>query len=167
LAELSLFQYLNTGRHPAGRVHGGHRAPQKEKDLMDKKVVFTPPPLPATLAEWDAARDVKSSLTLNDRVETQHRYLSASDPNYPKYLWAVFDEQAVEGSLTDDDHEAARRIRELSETKEHADPVIAGEKIASIKKSLRIVLRRYHQGRKERKNMVGGQIVPDDDNSNE
>jgi len=132
----------------------------------DKKIT-APPPLPATLAEWDAVRDVKSSLTLNDRVETQHRYLSSTDSEYPKYLWAVFDEQAVEGSLTDDDHEAARRIRDLSLTKEHADPVIAGEKIASIKKSLRIVLRRYHQGRKERKNMVGGQIVPDDDNSND
>ncbi len=130
--------------------------------MSNDKKITAPPPLPATLAEWDAVRDVKSTLTLNDRVESLHRHLSATDAGYPKYLWAVYDEQAVEGSLTDDDHEAARRIREMAKSTDHADSVVAGEKIASIKKSLRVVLRRYHQGRKERKNTVGGQIVPDD-----
>ena len=127
-------------------------------DVNQKQLKPMPPALPATVSEWDKLRDIKKNMTLNDRVEAYHRSLE-ENPTYGKFLYAVYDEQAVEGSLTDDDHGAARMIRDQAVEKN--DLEVANQKIASIKKALKIVLRRYHQSRKERKNMIGGQIVPD------
>lgn len=140
---------------------------------MDKRVLNAPPPLPATKEAWDALRDIKAHITLNDRVESHHQALLADDTVtgderpvrdvYSSFLYAVGDEQAVEGSLTDDDHVAARMIKNRAIEKK--DMEVGTQKIATIKKALRIVLRRYHQSRKERKNMIGGEILPDDNNS--
>jgi hypothetical protein len=74
-------------------------------------------------------------------------------------LTAVYDEQAVEGSLAADNIEAARMIREKAKTIE--DHSLAHEKLATISKSLGVVLRRYHLSRKERRQIVDGQVVPD------
>jgi len=130
-------------------------------ELRRQQLQQRPPALPATAADWDKLRDIKQKLTLNDRVEALHRILEEKE-DYQKLLYAVYDIQAVEGSLTDDDHSAARMIRDLA--KERGDVEVATQKIAAIKSSLRVVLRRYHQSRKERKNMIGGEIIADDNN---
>jgi hypothetical protein len=40
------------------------------------------------------------------------------------------------------------------------------EKLAPINQSLAVVLRRYHKSRKERRQTVGGKIVPDANQNN-
>jgi hypothetical protein len=52
-------------------------------------------------------------------------------------------------------------IRDRAKTLDQNHP-LGREKLATISKALGVVLRRYHQSRKERRNMIGGQPVPAD-----
>jgi hypothetical protein len=117
-----------------------------------------PPPLPVSAKDWDVARKTETRLTLNDHVERVHNVLRVQE-SYTRFLYAVWDEQAVEGSLSCDNTEAARLIREKA--KEMQIREVADQKLATIVKSLGVVLRRYNQARKQRRNMVDGRIVPD------
>jgi hypothetical protein len=119
-----------------------------------------PAQLPATLDEWQ--RFIGSKRTINDLVEDAHRALLASDQKdkYRDFLFAVYDEQAVEGSLAADNLEAANMIREWANDKGNDE--LAREKKATIVKALGVVLRRYHASRKERRQMVDGQVVPNE-----
>jgi hypothetical protein len=112
-------------------------------------------PLPTSTAAHLAHRKLKSKRTLNDLVEDVHLLL-VEDEKYIAFLDAVFDEQAVEGSLAADNLEAAHMIREKA-VKMGSD--IGKEKKATIAKSLGIVLRRYEWSRKERRNTVDGEVV--------
>ena len=112
-------------------------------------------PLPTNTAAHLAHRKLKSKRTLNDLVEDIHLTL-VEDPKYIGFLNAVFDEQAVEGSLAADNLEAAHMIRERAK-KVGSD--LEREKKATIAKSLGIVMRRYEWSRKERRNMVDGEVV--------
>ncbi len=119
-----------------------------------------PPQLPATLEKWE--RFIQTERTINDLVEDAHRALIKGEHSvdYRRFLWAVYDEQAVEGSLAADNIESARMIREwAAEADSHE---LAREKLATIAKALGVVLRRYHASRKERRQMVDGEVVPND-----
>jgi putative heme iron utilization protein len=105
----------------------------------------------------DWTRFIKNERTINDMIEDIHTMLVEGD-KYRGYLWAVWDEQAVEGSLSADNIMAASMIREKALS---MDSPIAKEKLATISKSLGVVLRRYHSSRNERRNMVGGEVVGD------
>lgn len=118
------------------------------------------PPLPTNIDEWN--RISKQERTLNDLVEDLHRELVAND-KYVSYLRAVYDAHAVEGSLAADNVFAAQMIRDLAKER---NSEIAKEKIAVISMALGVVLRRYKASRKQRRNMVAGEQVPDDDNHN-
>jgi hypothetical protein len=118
-----------------------------------------PSPLPATTSQFLERRKLKAERTLNDHVETIHLKLY-DDPTYHSFLEAVYDEQAVEGSLAADNIEAARMIREKAS--KDGDLVVTRQKYATISKSLSVVLRRYGASRKERRNMIGGEVVPGD-----
>jgi len=111
--------------------------------------------LPTNTAAHLAHRKLKSKRTLNDLVEDIHLSL-VEDGKYIGFLDAVYDEQAVEGSLAADNLEAAHMIREKA-IKIGSD--IAKAKKATIAKSLNIVLRRYEWSRKERRNTVDGEVV--------
>jgi hypothetical protein len=111
--------------------------------------------LPTNTAAHLAHRKLKAKRTLNDLVEDIHLSL-VEDAKYIGFLDAVYDEQAVEGSLAADNLEAAHMIREKA-IKTGSD--IGKEKKATIAKSLGIVLRRYEWSRKERRNIVDGEIV--------
>jgi len=115
------------------------------------------PPLPAKLADWHRVN--KAERTLNDLVEDLHREL-VSDEKYRKYLQAVYDAHAVEGSLAADNVLAAMMIREKANARGISE--IASEKLAIINLALGVVLRRYHKSRKQRRNMVAGEEVPND-----
>lgn len=115
------------------------------------------PPLPEKIEDWE--RFLKTQRTLNDEVEALHRPLVGESPEYRRLLRAVYDEQAVEGSLAADNLEAARMIREKAKTIDGNE--VADEKLATIAKSLNIVLRRYHSSRRERRNTLEGTIIPD------
>jgi len=111
--------------------------------------------LPTNTAAHLAHRKLKAKRTLNDMVEDIHLSL-VEDAKYIGFLDAVYDEQAVEGSLAADNLEAAHMIREKA-VKIGSD--IRKERKATIAKSLNIVLRRYEWSRKERRNIVDGEIV--------
>lgn len=114
-------------------------------------------PVPRHLDEW--VRKSPFNRTLNDLVEEIHIELVNSNENYRKFLDAVYDEQAVEGSLVADNLEAARIIREaaLKERK----VAVSNQKLATLSKALNLVLKRYNQSRKDRRNTVGGHRVDD------
>ena len=119
-----------------------------------------PPPLPAKIEDWQ--RFLKQERTINDYVEDVHRGLIDGERSdlYRSFLSAVYDAQAVEGSLAADNIEAARMIREYA--RENQVTSLEKEKLAIIAISLGVVLRRYHASRKERRQMVAGEVVPGD-----
>jgi len=90
----------------------------------------------------------------NDLVDDIHCVLVIENDDYRRYLQAVWNKQAVEGSLATDDIMAATMIR--NKAKEMGSE-LANEELAAIVKALRVVLRRYGSSRKERRNMVGGE----------
>lgn len=92
-------------------------------------------------------------------VEDVHLALYEDD-QYQSFLYAVYDEQAVEGSLAADNIMAAELIRDKAKKMDHGE--LAKEKLATIAKALGVVLRRYGFARKERRNMVRGEVVPGD-----
>lgn len=113
-------------------------------------------PLPPTPADW--VRKVKFNYTINDQVEEIHKAV-LDRPEYVALLQAVYDEQAVEGSLAADNTLAAMELRKHAAK---SNSPIAKEKLATISKALNVVMRRYGVSRKERRNMVSGEIVPGD-----
>lgn len=96
----------------------------------------------------DWHRQIKGERTLNDHVEDIHLSLVESG-NYRGFLKAIYDEQAVEGSLGADNIMAAQMIREKA--REIANDVVSKEKLATISKALGVVLRRYGLSRNERR----------------
>jgi hypothetical protein len=128
--------------------------------MSDKQIHGVPPTLPATLGDW--VNRLKGKRNINDLVEDIHQMLIGGNQSesYIAFLSAVYDEQAVEGSLAADNIEAARMIRDRARTMEGNS--LQNEKLATISKSLGIVLRRYHLSRKERRQLVDGQTVPGD-----
>jgi hypothetical protein len=118
------------------------------------------PAVPANIDDW--TRYIKAERTINDLVEDIHRVLVPESADYRALLRAVYDGHAVHGSLVVDDVLAAQMV--------HAKAIELGtelgtEKLGPIKHALNIVLRRYKMSRKQRRNMVEGQIVPSDENN--
>lgn len=122
-------------------------------------------PLPATREAMIAQRKTQRIRTLNDHVEELHLYLYGNE-KYERFLDAVYDEDAVEGSLTADNLEAARMIRDAA-TEGNRDPYIRDKKLATIVKSMGIVLKRYGISRRERAHTVSGETVNSGNNNNE
>jgi hypothetical protein len=118
-----------------------------------------PPPLPQTLEDW--VLYVKAERSLNDLVHDIHKLLLADETlnaQYKGYLYATYDEQAVEGSLSADNTMAAQMIRERAKID---DTPVQKEKLSVITKALGVVLRRYHASRKERRQLFEGEIISD------
>ncbi len=115
--------------------------------------------LPGSVVEYMAHRKIKARRTLNDQIEEIHLKLYETDEKYVAYLEAVIDAQAVEGSLVADNHEAARVIRETAEKMKNVE--VSRQNITTIKHALGVVTRRYGLSRKERRDMVGGEVYPD------
>jgi hypothetical protein len=115
--------------------------------------------LPTTVEEFREWRQNATNRTLNDIVEELHLTLYR-DEKYRAFLDAVWDEQAVEGSLAADNIMAAQMLRELAKKQGRIEA--AGQKLSTLAKSLGVVLRRYDATRKLRRDMVGGQVYPDD-----
>jgi len=122
-----------------------------------------PATLPATTDKWLEERSLKSEPTLNDIVEQLHWKL-ISNKQYRSYLEAVWDEDAVEGSLSADNLKAAEMLREVAQKDD--GNIVGTKKLATIVKSMNVVLRRYHKSRKERRHTVGGEVVIPNDHDN-
>lgn len=112
-------------------------------------------PVPRQMAEWVKKSGMER--TINDQVEDVHIALvDEGNQEYLDYLDAVYDEQAVEGSLSADNTLAAKMIRD--EAVKRNVPRIAQAKLATIVKALGVVLRRYGVSRAERKRMLHGEV---------
>jgi len=120
-----------------------------------------PPVLPAELSQWQ--RFIQTKRTINDQVEDAVRAILESDDRerYRRLMFAVHDSQTVEGSMACDNIEAARLIRDWAKEKDNSE--LSEEKLATIVKAHNVVLHRYHFTRKERRQMVDGEIVPNSD----
>jgi hypothetical protein len=121
------------------------------------KSLIEAPPLPADIDDW--TRHIKAERTLNDMVEDIHRVL-VEDEQYRRLLRATYDAHAVEGSLSMDNALVAMMIRDKA--KELNSKEVAEEKLAVINLALGVVLRRYKASRKQRRNTVGGEQVPNE-----
>lgn len=120
------------------------------------------PALPRGVAGW--VRKIAHERNLNDLVEDVHLRL-VDNEKYLKLLEATHDAEAVEGSLSADNVMAAIMIRDAA--REYEVHGVDNQKLGSIVRALGVVLRRYEVSRKERKAMVRGQRVPDDNNGME
>lgn len=121
-----------------------------------QNIVNRPAPLPATVEDLMAQRKSMAGRTLNDYVEDLHLKLWPR-PDYQQVLDAVYDEDAVEGSLAADNLMAAIMIRD--QAREENVIQVKGRKLATIVKALNVVMRRYRMSRKERALTIGGEII--------
>ena len=126
--------------------------------MMTAAVQARPTPLPARIDEWE--RKIKNERTLNDHVEDVHIALYDDSPDYRRLLEAVWDSDAVEGSLAIDNTMAAMMIRDKA--KDMPGNPVGAKKLDTIVKSLTVVLRRYHNSRKERRHTIEGTILPNE-----
>lgn len=131
--------------------------------MSNRIVPKEPPPLPEKIEDWE--RHLEAERTLNDLVEDVHRVLVNEDPNYRAYLRAVHDSHAVTGSLSFDNCKACELIQKKAKATNNTE--VAEEKLGVINMALGVVLRRYHASRKQRRNMLGGKVVPPDNNGND
>ena len=116
-------------------------------------------PLPATVEDMIARRNTTPNRTLNDYVDDIHKALwSRYSAEYRALLDAVYDEDAVEGSLSIDNAKAAEMIRDYANRSDI--PYISSKKLATIVKALNVVLRRYKMTRKERAIRLGDADIP-------
>lgn len=123
---------------------------------MNEHLRARPTPLPAKSDNWQ--RKIKSARTLNDHVEDVHLSLWDDNPEYRQFLEAVWDSDAIEGSLSIDNTMAAIMLRDKAKNIE-GNPVDK-KKLDTIVKSLGIVLRRYEFSRRERRHTVEGIKMP-------
>jgi hypothetical protein len=119
-----------------------------------------PPPLPADREALLANRLINFDSNVNDLVDDIHMVLFVEDPAYKRFLYAVHDSQAKEGSLSADNWAAANIIREYARDRNVAG--VKDENLATIGRALNVVLRRCNLSRKQRRNMVHGENVPDE-----
>lgn len=122
--------------------------------MNDSVPILKAVPLPATVDDMLARRTNATNRTLNDFVDDIHKVLwSRNNSEYRALLDAVYDEDAVEGSLSIDNAKAAELIRDHAKKAEI--DYIANKKLATIVKALTVVLRRYKMTRKERAIRIG------------
>lgn len=112
--------------------------------------------LPATTQDLMSMRKSMRERTLNDHVEDVHVALW-DDPAYHRALEAVYDEDAVEGSLAADNFLAATMIREHARA--NGNLYLKDKKLATIVKALNVVLKRYGISRKERAVTIGDTVI--------
>ena len=104
-------------------------------------------PIPRTSQGLLAQRMNQKTFNLHDQVEQIVTDLIPKDEFF-NLIDAVYPEQSIEGSLLADDHEAARMVREYG--KANGFPVVAHQKIQTLMRSIKVVLRRYKLGRGQR-----------------
>ena len=135
-------------------------------ESSDRRVrhVPTPPPLPVDADALIAGRVISFDRNINDLVDDAVKALFVGDEAFKALLYATHDSNSVEGSLSADNWGAAKMIRDYA-IERRIDGVM-NENLATIGKAMNVALRRWGLSRKQRRNMVHGEQVPDD-NGNE
>lgn len=106
------------------------------------------PALPATRSDLLAQYKLKRRRSINDLVEEIVVKLWDNDEKFMKLVTAIYDSEAQEGSLADDDTMAALIIRDTAERDKHVE--VAKQNLHTIKLAMRVCLRRFGVGRSER-----------------
>jgi hypothetical protein len=117
-----------------------------------------PPPLPATKADLLAGYKLKRKRSINDLVEEIIVKLWDNDENFMKYAEAIYDSDAVEGSLEEDDTMAAQIIRNFAQKEDQA--VVAAKNLRTIKLAMRVGFRRFGVARWEREQQAIERVSP-------
>lgn len=91
----------------------------------------------------------KPATDVNGQVDEIVSRILIEDEEFRRLLEALDPEQAIEGDLKTDDHMAALKIREAA-IRNGISP-LATEQLATIRKALNVVMRRYGICRKERR----------------
>lgn len=121
---------------------------EQEIDMVEATQLKVAPPLPATRSGLLAGYKLKRRRNINDLVEEIIVKLWDQHEEFMKYVNAIYDEQAVEGSLNDDDVMAALIIRDIAKKDKHVE--VAAQNVATIKRAMRVGLRRFGISRPER-----------------
>lgn len=103
--------------------------------------------LPPTVEGLLAQRSKPQGVSIHDRVEGLYLGLYANE-DFRRLREPVYEEQSMEGRLIDDDVRAAMMLRD--EAKKKGDLMVAKEKLATIRRSIAVVERRYNATRKQR-----------------
>jgi hypothetical protein len=132
------------GKRPmtTGERQRRRRLKQAQEHLMPEATQLrVPPPLPTTRADLLAQYRLKRKRSINDLVEEIIVKLWDADEDFMKYLDAVWDAQAIEGSLNEDDTMAAQIIRNVAKRDNNVE--VAGQNLHTIKLAMRVGLRRF------------------------
>ena len=113
-------------------------------------------PLPADTRALLAQRKHGLLRNLNDEVEPIFVGLF-EEPGFQRYLNAVYDEQAIEGSLATDNVMAAELIRNAAQ--EAGNGFVADQKLHTLVKAMNIVKRRLQVHPMQRRYSVHGEQV--------
>jgi hypothetical protein len=117
-------------------------------DAMELDRRPRPPPLPQTKADLLAGYKLKRKRSINDLVEEIVVKLWDQDDDFMKYVDAIYDSDAVEGSLAEDDTIASQIIRNYAGKHNHVE--VAGKNLHTIKLAMKVALRRFGVDRPER-----------------
>lgn len=88
--------------------------------------------------------------TINDEVESLFLPLYEENADFRELLEAVYDSEAVEGSLRADDYDAATMLRASAP----AGSRVSQSNKETLRRALNVVLRRYNISRNERRGTV-------------
>jgi hypothetical protein len=91
-----------------------------------------------------------SHRTINDEVEALFLPLYEADADFREQLEAVYDSEAVEGSLRADDYDAATLLRQSAP----AGSRVAQSNKETLRRAISVVLRRYNISRNERRGTI-------------
>jgi DNA replicative helicase MCM subunit Mcm2 (Cdc46/Mcm family) len=122
-------------------------------------------PFPRTQSQMLALRRIKARKSINDLFEDAYLVMIETDDIYIRLLDAIYDSQAVEGSLSIDNVKAAERVRNYAI--EHNIAALKDEKLATLVKVQGVVVRRYGMDRKHRRQTIGGEVVSNGNDGND
>lgn len=115
---------------------------------MSEALLKVAPPLPETRTDLLAQYKLRRRRSINDLVEEVIVKLWDNDEKFMKYVEAIYDSQAIEGSMDDDDVMAALIIRDTAKRDKHVE--VADQNVHTIKLAMRVALRRFDLGRGQR-----------------
>jgi hypothetical protein len=134
------------------RRHRRLAAQEQEESTMSDALLKVAPALPETRDDLLAQYKLKRRRSINDLVEEVIVKLWDNDDNFMKYVEAIYDSQAIEGSMDDDDVMAALIIRDTAKRDKHVE--VADQNVHTIKLAMRVALRRFDLGRGQRYNLA-------------
>jgi hypothetical protein len=143
-------------RHRLGLTNGAKQGVQRMAEEATQ-LRPTAPPLPATRADLLAGYKLKRKRSINDLVEEVIVRLWDQNEEFMKYVDAIYDSDAIEGSLEEDDTMAAQIIRNVAKKENLTE--VAAKNLHTIKLAMRVGLRRFGVARPEREEQAQLQLA--------